>query len=164
MSIDRVPFGNSLPTVTQDYVDQNNLLAAGLLDINEVYPVDFDNDLIPEGVTFSIGGTLYKTTGADEPITGTPSKYVRITPSGGGATDTAAYVANLTGVTWSNVYNHYEDVSGNLYLFDEGLGFIEGDITDPKTRFGKSRGIVLESLKVDMDQAKTRILYSANSF
>jgi hypothetical protein len=149
MSINKIPFPEPEPVDKNDYIAQNNLIAAGLLDINEIYPIDFDNDEIPEGVTFSIGGSLYKVTSAAEPITGTPSKYVKVTKSGDTLTATAAYVADLTGVAWNSVYNHYADGSGNLYLFDEGRGVIDGDITNPKTRFGASKWISLTILQAD---------------
>jgi hypothetical protein len=80
-----------------------------------------------------IGGTLYLATTATA-ITGTPSDFVKITPSG--ATAAAAYVTNLTGVTWNSVWNFYEDVSGNAYLFDEAKQVSLGVITSPKTILG----------------------------
>jgi hypothetical protein len=70
---------------------------------------------------------------ADEAITGTASKYVRITPAGASAS--AAYVSSLAGVSWNNQYNGYYDASGNLYIFDESRALYDGAVATVKTRF-----------------------------
>ena len=162
MPINRIPYPEALPTATTDYEKQNELLRAGFQDINEIYPVDYDNDVLPQGVQFTIGDSVYRVDTSDEVISGTPSNYVRVEPQGDGSTALASYVANLTGVTWNPAYNHYEDVSGNLYLFDEGLALIDGDISDSKTRWGMSRGLVLESIEVGIIEITGSILGNVN--
>ena len=90
---------------------------------------------IKAGTVILIGGVLYKAT-TDTAITGTASSYVKITPSG--ATASAAFVANLTGVTWNDAYGGYYDGSGNLHVFDEGLAVHSGAIAGAKTEIGVS--------------------------
>lgn len=92
---------------------------------------------IKAGTVILIGGVLYKAT-TDTAITGTASSYVKITPSG--ATASAAFVANLTGVTWNDAYGGYYDGSGNLHVFDEGLAVSSGALASAKTELGYSSG------------------------
>jgi len=87
-----------------------------------------DGSNIRAGAIVSIGGVAYKAT-SDTAITGTPSAYVKITPAG--ATASAAFVANPTGVAWSHTYGGYYDGSGsgsNLVIFDEALAYNTGVI------------------------------------
>lgn len=95
-------------------------------------PVDYDfsGDTLKKGVLINIGGSNYSVT-ADEAITGTVSPYVKITPSG--STASASFVTDLTGVSWNDTYNFYEDVSGNAYIFNEALS----GISNPRTVIGK---------------------------
>lgn len=81
---------------------------------------------IVKGAVFQIGGTVYLAD-ADTAIAGTASDYVQITPAGASAS--AAYVANLSGVTWNQTYNGWYDGSGNLYIFDEGTALLAGEIS-----------------------------------
>ena len=62
---------------------------------------------IHEGRIIDIGGVLYKST-SDTTITGTPSRFVKVTASG--ATATAVFISNLTNVTWNHVYGGYYHV------------------------------------------------------
>jgi len=109
-----------------------------------------DGSTIREGTIIVVGGVAYKAT-TDTSITGSASNYVKITPAG--ATATAAFVANLTGVSWSNAYGGYYDGSGNLHLFDEALAVLMGVIATRKTLFSTRRiyydrprgGVVLTS-------------------
>lgn len=119
----------SAPSGLADYVAQNNLLEAGFLNINS--PLQVISGNIPESAVFQIGGAIYRAD-SDTAISGVASDYVKITPSG--ATASAAYVANLTGVSWNSDYNGYYDVSGNLYIFHEGLALVAGEIS---TVFGR---------------------------
>jgi hypothetical protein len=96
-----------------------------------------DGSTIRAGTIMSIGGVAYKAT-TDTTITGTPSAYVKITPAG--ATASASFVANLTGVTWNHAYGGYYDGSGNLHVFDEGKAVADGAITVPYTHYGVSAG------------------------
>lgn len=117
------------PASLADYVAQNELLEASFLHGQD--KINFDSDLILEGSIFNIGGSVYRAD-ADTAITGVASDYVKITPAG--ATASAAYVSNLTGVTWNSAYNGYYDVGGNLYLFDEGKALYNAQIA---TVFGR---------------------------
>lgn len=156
MSLTLIPYPESSPTLDTDYQKQNNLLAAGFLYDGMINPVDYDNDLIPQGTIVTIGGAVYKAT-ADESITGTASNYVKVTPSGDGLTATASYISSLTGVTWNSVYNHYIDTGSpaSLYLFSEGLALINGAITEAHTRFGFLKGLYVGSLKADSIESIT---------
>jgi hypothetical protein len=91
---------------------------------------------VVQGSVFYIGGAVYYAT-SDTAITGTPSDYVKITPSG--STASAAYATNLSGVTWSKDYNGWYDGTGNLYLFDELKAVQAGDIAEAKISFAQMR-------------------------
>ncbi len=136
-NIVRIPAAATLPAAVGDYQAQNDLIYAHGLAIMGAYPLDLTNNKVVKGAIFNVGGVLYKAS-ADETITGTPSNYVKLTPISAGAQCSATYVANLSGVSWSNTYNGYVDGSGNLYLFDEIVAFLGGAISDVKTFFGKS--------------------------
>lgn len=89
--------------------------------------IRFASDNILKGTVLQIGGTVYLAD-ADTAISGTTSAYVKITPAGASAS--AAYVANLSGVTWSQVFNGWYDGSGNLYIFDEAYAVSDGEISE----------------------------------
>jgi len=124
----------SAPVAPADYT----AILAQLEAKNQAYtgrnPVDLDAEEIPEGTIILVGGVLYKAEAA-EPITGTPSLYVKITPSG--ATASCAYVANLSGVAWDAAEGGYYDGSGNLHLFDEGLAVGTGVVGSARTLLGQ---------------------------
>lgn len=111
------------PVGVADYQAQLDQITA----LNQAFtgrnPVD--GSTIRAGTVMMVGSVLYKAT-SDTPITGTPSLYVKITPSGASAT--ASFVANLTGVSWNHTYGGYYDGTGNLYLFDEALAYATGVI------------------------------------
>ncbi len=135
-NIVRVPAAATLPAAVGDYQAQNNLLfALGLWGMG-AYPLDLANNFVLKGAIFNVGGVLYKAS-ANEGITGTSSNYVKITPISAGAQCSASYVANLSGVSWSDTYDGYVDGSGNLYLFDELLAMTNGAVTVPKTFIGR---------------------------
>lgn len=127
MAINRVPYTTTPTPVSGDWALINNLMQTGYLKMQDALRIDYDNDNVLKGAVFQIGGTVYLAD-SDTAITGTPSSYVKITPSG--ATAAAAYVANLTGVTWNDTYNGYYDVSGNLYVFDEATAYISQVVTE----------------------------------
>ena len=133
MAIVEIPYPSSLPTGQSDYVEQNNLIEAGFAMVNK--PKWKTSNNINQGNVFQVGGTVYHATG-DTAITGTPSDYVKLTPGVGVLAPT--YVANLTGVTWSKIYNGYYDVSGNLYIFDELVAIQDGEISTANTRLWKA--------------------------
>lgn len=137
-NIVRVPAATAgtVPAGGTDYQKQNDLLYAFGLWGMGTYPLDLTNNKVVKGAIFSVGGVLYKAS-ADETITGTPSDYVKLTPISAGAQCSAAYVANLSGVTWSDTYDGYYDGSGNLHIFDEAKAYKAGAIAAPKTELGK---------------------------
>ena len=87
---------------------------------------------IVKGSVFQIGGAIYYAD-SDTAISGVESDYVKITPAG--ATASASYVADLSGVSWNDEYNGYVDASGNLYIFDEGLALAAGEISECHKRY-----------------------------
>ena len=118
------------PAGLADYVAQNNLIEAGSL--NTEQPLRVISGDIPESTVLQIGGAIYRAD-SDTAITGGASDYVKVTPAG--ATASAAYVADLTGVTWNKTYNGYYDVSGNLYVFNESKALYNGEIAAIQTRY-----------------------------
>lgn len=116
-SIDRIAAPGSSPTSVADYSAIVAQLAAIVLD--KEAPIRILGSSVLAGSFLSIGGVLYIVNG-DAAISGTASDYVKITPSGASAT--ASFVADLTGVTWNDAFKGYYDVSGNLYIFDELKG------------------------------------------
>jgi hypothetical protein len=107
------------------------------LGINNPVDYDFSGNTLKQGVQIAIGGSNYQVT-SDETITGTPSKYVRITPVGVEAlTAIAEYVPSLGGVTWNETFNFYEDTSGNAMIFNHAEQVRLLNITTPKTVMGK---------------------------
>ena len=134
MALNRVAFPNVNPVDLTDWAKMIDLIEALSLKINLPVDYDFSGDTIKKGTIIMIGGTIYLAD-SDTAITGSTSDFVKITPSG--ATATAAYVANLSGVSWNDTYNFYEDVSNNAYIFDEAKAFLVGTYTDPQTVIGR---------------------------
>jgi hypothetical protein len=126
MAIVRIDGPSSTPTAVSDYEAQNDLLAAGFK-VDDA--VQWSGTNMTDGVIFRVGGTLYRVDGATA-ITGTTSPYVKITPAG--ATASASFVANLTGVSWNSIEGGYYDGSGNRYLFDESLALTAGAISSSR--------------------------------
>lgn len=132
MAINRISYPFSTPTAVSDYEAQNALLVAALGEGNNVIP--FIGTAMSIGFVFNVGGVVYRVDTATT-ITGTASPYVKITPSG--ATASASFSANLSGVTWSNVWNGYYDGSGNRYFAQlpasEPLDFISSNGSEMET-------------------------------
>lgn len=148
MSLDRLTAPTpTAPADITDYQHTNDLLYAFGLWGMGASPIDLTNNKVVKGALFNVGGVVYFGT-SDTTITGTPSSYVKITPSG--ATASASYVANLTGVSWSDTYNGYVDGSGNLYIFDEAKAIYSGTISTPKTMIGKIQ-YIFSSLFIKSD-------------
>jgi len=74
---------------------------------------------ILKGALFNIGGSMFMAD-SDTAISGTTSDYIKLTVSGD--TATAAYVTNISGVSWNGAYQGCFDSSGNLYITDEQYG------------------------------------------
>jgi hypothetical protein len=127
-----IPFPSALPSAESDYVKQNDLFFMHGNRVNE--PSSISGANVTKGAVFQIGGVIYYCT-ADTAIGGAASNYVKISPDVGGATCTAAYVANLVGVSWNQAYNGYYDVGGNLYVFDEGRALQAGQIAAVVQRY-----------------------------
>lgn len=130
------------PTITTGYEYQNNVLE--VLAENAGDPNRVDGSNIVKGATFYIQGVWYRADSTTA-ITGTASNYVKITPSG--ATASASFVTSGTFTgnrVWDEDYNGWYDGSGNLYVFDEGLAEIDGDIAASKTPNGTVRGLVVQ--------------------
>lgn len=132
MPITRIPYPEPLPVDQNDYVKQNNLLES--LYLKTYRPIEIVNDDIVKGTVIQLGGTVYVAT-SDTAITGVSSDYVKLTPSGDGSTVAPSYVADLTGVTWNQAFNGYYDVNGNMYLFNETIALINGEISAVKKKY-----------------------------
>ena len=130
MAINRVDYPANL-TDQADFSAHGELIETRFLD-QSYAPQFVVAGEIPQGVVLQIGGVVYRAD-SDTAITGTTSDYVRIVPDG--ATATAEYVADLSGVTWNTQYNGYYDTSGNLYVFDEGVALAAGDISSVFGRY-----------------------------
>lgn len=139
MALNRIAYPTTPTPVSGDWAKIVDLVQTGYLKMEDSLRIDYDNDDVLEGAVFHVAGTVYLAD-SDTAITGTPSDYVKITPSG--ATAAASYVANLTGVTWNDTYNGYYDVSNNLYVFDEDKAYYGDDISTFRT-FKKS---IIDSL------------------
>ncbi len=137
MAINRVdyPTGASVP-IAGDWALINDLVVKSFQNVN--VPIQFipATNVVPQGATFQVGGVIYYAD-SNTAITGTPSNYVKLTPTGGGATLVPTYVANLSGVTWDTIYNGYYDGSGNLYIFDEVKAILATDLAAGVSRFAE---------------------------
>ena len=116
MPITKITAPSATPAAIADYTAQNNLAAALALAAQGAARVSGSNVL--KGAVFLVGGAIYKAD-ANTAISGSASDYVKLTISGDGLTLAPSFVADLTGVTWSDTWNGYYDASGNLYEFDE---------------------------------------------
>jgi hypothetical protein len=134
MAIVLVEQPGSTPSSLADWTDSVETHKYYNLGVSNPVAYDFTGDTIKQGVQINIGGANYISSTVTA-ITGTPSDFVKITPSG--STATASYVSSLVGVTWNSVYNFYEDVSGNAYIFEEAKALYRTAISDPKTVAGR---------------------------
>jgi hypothetical protein len=130
MALNRVDYPGDL-TDQADFAQHSELIETGFLDQSAI-PLLIVGGNVPQGVVLQVGGVIYRAD-ATEPITGTASKYARVTASG--ATATVAYVSSLSGVSWNAQYNGYYDGSGRLYLFDENRAVYDGDLATVRTRY-----------------------------
>lgn len=81
--------------------------------------------VFPRGAVVFFAGAWY-IADADTAISGTASKYVKITNTAGVLS--LSFVADITGVTWNKQYQGYYDALGNMYLFDEIIAYGDGVI------------------------------------
>lgn len=81
--------------------------------------------VFPRGAVVFFAGSWYMAD-ADTAISGTASKYVKITNIAGVLS--LSFVADITGVTWNKQYQGYYDALGNMYLFDEVIAYGDGVI------------------------------------
>lgn len=81
--------------------------------------------VFPRGAVVFFAGSWY-IADADTAISGTASKYVKITNNAGVLS--LSFVADITGVTWNKQYQGYYDALGNMYLFDEIIAYGDGVI------------------------------------
>jgi hypothetical protein len=128
----------SAPDALADYVQilakQTNAILQSLRN-NSHTCIDFTNNFAREGVVFHVAGALYKAV-TDQAISGTPSKYVKITPSGD--TATIEFVASLSGVSWNDAQSgYYDGTVSNLYVFDEARAVYDGVVSSGKTIEGQ---------------------------
>lgn len=133
MAINRVTYPSTPTPASGDWDLIVDLVQSGYLKMENSLRIDYDNDNVLEGAVFHIGGSVFLAD-SDTAITGTPSDYVKLTVSG--ATASAAYVANLTGVTWNDAQNGYYDVSGNLYVFNEANTYLKNELSEVNTEPG----------------------------
>jgi hypothetical protein len=133
MAINRISYPSSTPTAVSDYQQQNVLIQAALNEGESVIP--WSGASMTIGFRFSVGGVLYQVDTATS-ISGSPSRFVKITPAG--ATASASFVASLTGVSWNTTYNGLYDGSGNLYLIKNGTEKNLGNYTDTGAAIGNN--------------------------
>lgn len=126
--INRINTPSDPPTAGSDWTRAVTQLARVLLDSSVPYRISGSNVL--KGSMFIIGGAMY-VADSDTGITGTASAYVKITAAGDVAS--AAFVANLSGVSWNDAYNGYYDGAGAMYIFDEMKAYGAGAIASLKT-------------------------------
>jgi hypothetical protein len=130
MAINRVTYPSTPTPASGDWDLIVDLMQTGYLKMENALRIDYVNDNVLEGAVFHIGGTVFLAD-SDTAITGTPSDFVKLTVSG--ATASAAYVADLTGVTWNEAQNGYYDISGNLYVFDEVNSYLKEELSEVNT-------------------------------
>lgn len=116
MSINIINCPNELPLNISDYQAQNSQISELINYLN--FPLSVIGSNIRKGAIFNLGGVLYKAS-SNTAISGTQSKYVKITPSVDALTCSASFAANLSGVFFNDIYNGYYDIDGNLYIFNE---------------------------------------------
>ncbi len=164
MAIDKVAEPNPTAplTLANAYQAQNLKMTALSQAFTGRNPVD--GSTLHAGTVMMIGSVLYKVT-TDTTITGTPSLYVKITPSVDGLTATASFVDNLTGVSWNHAYGGYYDGSVNLYLFDEALAYATGVIASYYTmgaRLIHGNQIIEDTIPVSRMVPNAKVSWSNN--
>lgn len=124
MALVLIPGPDNAPSTAADWDKINKVLQTIGLDINSPLRVVGSN--IVRGSVVFFAGAWYVAT-SDTPITGSATKYVRLTNNAG--TITAAFVSSLSGVTFNKSWNGWYDSSSRLYLFDEVAAYASGQIS-----------------------------------
>lgn len=124
MAINLLPAPRVPPVAAEDWTRMSNMLAAIILG-NEISLRVVGTNVV-KGAVFQVGGALYAAD-SNTAISGTPSEYVKLTPSGDGSTLSASFVVSLVaaGVAWNSTWNGWYDGESPdcLYIFDEGKAF-----------------------------------------
>ena len=127
MSINKLSYPNAAAPIEGDSDWSKFIILIQTAFLNIENPIRVISGNIKKGSIFQIGGSVY-IADADTAITGVASEYIKITPDTENDVADAAYVADLTGVTWNDTYNGYYDASGNLYLFNEAVALAAEEI------------------------------------
>lgn len=123
MALNRISAPSSTPSALADWQAVVAQLATlSKLRVNEIV----GSGVIYSGSLIHIGGVAY-VADSDTAISGTQTKYVRVTAAG--AVATAEYVASLSGVSFSAQYGGYYDSSERLHLFDEVIAVLSGAVS-----------------------------------
>lgn len=128
--ITRVLNPADVPETTSDWERMNGVLTALALARPSAIAISGSN--IAKGSVIRYGGSWYLAD-EDTAITGSSSPYVQFTVSLDGDTLSAAYVADLTGVSFNRTYNTWSDVQGRVYYFDEAYAYAWGEILSQPT-------------------------------
>lgn len=128
--INRVLNPADVPETTSDWERMNGVLTALALARPSAIAISGSN--IAKGSVIRYGGSWY-IADEDTAITGSSSPYVQFTVSLDGDTLSAAYVADLTGVSFNRTYNTWSDVQGRVYYFDEAYAYAWGEILSQPT-------------------------------
>ncbi|HOT63722.1 MAG TPA: hypothetical protein PLU93_12750, partial [Treponemataceae bacterium] len=123
--INRVLNPADVPETASDWERMNGVLTALALARPSAIAISGSN--IAKGSVIRYGGSWYLAD-EDTAITGSSSPYVQFTVSLDGDTLSAAYVADLTGVSFNRTYNTWSDVQGRVYYFDEAYAYAWGQI------------------------------------
>lgn len=124
MALVLIPGPDNAPSTAADWDKINDVLQTIGLDINS--PARISGSNIVRGSVIFFAGAWYVAT-SDTAITGSATKYVRLTNNAG--TITAAFVSSLSGVTFNKTWNGWYDSASRLYLFDEVAAYAAGQIT-----------------------------------
>ncbi len=128
MALVLIPGPDNAPSTAADWDKINDVLQTIGLDINS--PARISGSNIVRGSVVFFAGAWYVAT-SDTAITGSTTKYVRLTNNAG--TITAAFVSSLSGVTFNNTWNGWYDSTSRLYLFDEVAAYASGQIPELTT-------------------------------
>lgn len=124
MALVLIPGPDNAPSTAADWDKINDVLQTIGLDTSS--PIRVVGSNIVRGSVVFFAGAWYVAT-SDTAITGSATKYVRLTNSAG--TITASFVSSLSGVTFNKTWNGWYDSASRLYLFDEVAAYATGQIS-----------------------------------